>query len=146
MLCRLLLICAGMTSLGLAAMPVQAVELQPGLWEVTSKTARGGVVKVRPTKTRCITPEQVKEFVDRATYEKTSTDQSCKSADLKQAGDKMSWRIQCTGKLPMETNASYTFDSLQHYTALFSTTVTIMGQSASSTLTVEGRRIDECPK
>jgi len=146
MLSRLLLICAGATSLGLTAVPAKAVELQPGLWEMTSKTERAGVVKARPTKTRCITPEQVKAFVDRAPYQKTGTDQSCKSADLKQAGDKMSWRIQCTGKLPMETNASYTFDNPQHDTALFRTTVTIMGKTASSTLTVEGRRIGECPK
>ncbi len=146
MLCRLLLIAVSATFLALAGVPAKAVDLQPGLWEVSSKSERGGVVKARPTKTRCITPEQAREFVNRTPYEKTGTNESCKSADLKQAGNTMSWRIQCTGKLPMETSASYTFDNPQHYTAVFKTTVTVMGKTTSSTLTVQGRRLGECPK
>jgi hypothetical protein len=143
---RLLLVFAGIFCLALVGVPAKAIDLQPGLWEISSKSERGGVVKVRPTKTRCITPEQAKEFASRAPYEKAGISESCKTADLKQTGNATSWRVQCTGKLPMETSVSYTFDTPQHYTAMFKTTVTLMGTAASSTLTLEGRRIGECPK
>jgi type II secretory ATPase GspE/PulE/Tfp pilus assembly ATPase PilB-like protein len=148
MLCRLLLICAGVTSPGLAAMPAQAVELQPGLWEVTSKSERDGVIKQRPTKTDCITPEKAKEASRRTSIELgiSRGSESCKVVGTQKTDNGMTWRMQCVGPISGEQTGSYVIHSPQHYTAVANTITTAGRRALTSTLTVEGRRTGECPQ
>ena len=55
--------CSFAAALVLAAGVALAAEApQPGQWEIASKTERSGVVKTRPLRTICITPEKAREF------------------------------------------------------------------------------------
>ena len=56
----------GTFALILAGVPTHAVELQPGLWEILSRSQRDRVVTSSPTRTKCITPEQAKTISKRA--------------------------------------------------------------------------------
>jgi len=145
---RLLLISAGATLLILAALPAKAVDLQPGLWEVSGKTERDGVITPRPMRTKCITPEKAKDISRRPSIEFSPSrgSESCKTVDSQKTVNGMTWRLQCAGLITAEQTGSFVFDSPQHYTILLKTTATAGRRTQTSTLTVEGRRIGECPQ
>ena len=127
--------------------PASAAEApEPGLWQTTSKSERAGVVRIRPTRTRCISPEQSRDFAARTTRDFNTSLASCQSVDLHKTENGMTWRLACTGALPVGGFATYAFDSPQHYVATIQSGVQFFGMSVRSTLTIEGRRIGECPK
>ncbi len=148
MLPRLLLICAGATSLGLTAVPAKAVELQPGLWEISTKQERDGAVTQRPTRNKCITSEQAKTISSRAFLagEFRLRGRTCKIIDQHQTDKEITWRMECPGLFPAEQAGRHVVDSPQHYTSELKSSVKLPGKTMSSTLTVEGRRIGECPQ
>lgn len=144
----LLLISAGATSLILAALPAKAVDLQPGLWEVTGKEERDGVITQRPRRTHCITPGQAKEASSRTSVELSVSrgGESCKTVDSQKTDTGMTWRMRCVGPIAAEQTGSFVFDSPQHYTVVLKTTATAARRTLTTTLTTEGRRIGECPQ
>ncbi|MBS0534129.1 MAG: DUF3617 family protein [Proteobacteria bacterium] len=121
---------------------------QPGLWEVITKHERGGVGKSDPAKQRCITAEQAKSFGSRdaVPVANSRNGMTCKLADWQAQPDGTSWRIACTGAVAAEQTGRYVFDSAQHFTATMTTTVSTPGRERVSVLTIESRRIGECPK
>ena len=118
---------------------------EPGLWQTTSKSERNGVVRVRPTRTRCISPEQSRDFAARTTRDFNSSLASCQTVDPRKTDNGMKWLLVCTGALPVSGVASYAFDSPEHYLATVQTRVQLLGVNVQSTLTIEGKRIGECP-
>jgi hypothetical protein len=153
---RLFLICAGVAVALPIGMPATAVEMQPGLWEVTVKAERGGVTTARPTKTRCITPEQARAAGSRTSIDLnggTSTalrsrsgGETCKIVQSQKVGDVMTWRMQCAEPMRAEQIGRFAIDNPQHYTIVLKTMATVAQRSVTSTLTTEGRWIGECPR
>jgi len=121
---------------------------QPGLWEVITKHERGGVGKTEPAKQRCITAEQAKNFGSRDTVPVANSrnGMTCKLADWQANADGVSWRIACSGAMTAEQSGRYVFDAAQHFTTTMTTTVSTPGRERVSVLTIESRRIGECPK
>jgi uncharacterized protein DUF3617 len=149
MVCRALLVAASATLiLAISSLPTRAVELQPGLWEVSGKKESNGVITQRPTRTQCITPEKAKEVSSRTSIELSVSrgGESCKTVDSKKTDTGITWRMQCAGLITAEQTGSVVLDSPHHYTILFKTTATVGRRTLTSTLTTEGRRIGECPQ
>lgn len=144
---RALLIAAGAISVAaISCLPAKAVDLQPGLWELAGKSDRDGVTTARPTTTRCITPELAKRF-GLAAFQQQKQNSTCSVFDWRATANGAQWRIRCfISSVPIETAASYEADSPQHYKAEFKSSVTIAPMTERSTMTLEGRRIGECPK
>lgn len=139
---RLLLCLAGAL---LLAAPAHALDtLQAGQWQVTGKRERSGVVTERPPVTRCLTAEQARDIPKRPT--EASQGATCRPADYQERGKTASWRMHCSGAFTVDTTASYSVPDPQHYSATFATTVTLGGKTSSSTLTMQGTRLGECPK
>src|SRR5665647_576087 len=141
MVSRFSRVIVGTAILVMAGLPAIAAEMQPGLWEVTSKSERDGVVKTRPTKTQCITPEKAKEAGSRTSIELNMSrgSETCKIVDSKKTDNGMTWRMQCAGPIPAEQTGSSVFDSPQHYTTVTKTTATAARKTLTSTMTAEGR-------
>jgi Protein of unknown function (DUF3617) len=81
--------------LALPATSFAADTMRDGYWElVTTMEMPGMSMKMAPTKTKhCYTKEDVKD------QKKTiSTDKNCTVTDLKQSGNKVTWKMTCTGK------------------------------------------------
>lgn len=135
-------------ALALAIGGAQAADRpQPGLWEVITKHERAGVGKTDPLKQRCITAEQAKSFGSREAIPAGDRNgMTCKLADWQAHPDGTSWRIACSGAMTAEQTGRYVFDSAQHFTATMTTTVSTPGRERVSVLTIESRRIGECPK
>ncbi len=121
---------------------------QPGLWEVITKHERDGVGRTDPAKQRCITAEQAKSFGSRdaVPVANSRNGMSCKLADWQTHPDGVSWRIACSGAMAAEQTGRYVFDSATHFTTTMTTTVSTPGRERVSVLTIESRRIGECPK
>jgi len=130
-------------------LPAEAVDKpQPGLWEVITKHERDGVGRTDPAKQRCITAEQARTFGTREAVPVANSRNglTCKLADWQSNPDGANWRIACDGPLAAEQRGRYVFDSAQHFTSTITTTVSTPGRERVSVLTIESRRIGECPK
>jgi len=145
---RLVFVAISATAMAAAA---QAVDLQVGLWEVSTKSERGGVVTQRPVRTLCIAPDKAKEITAQVakalpTDKFSSRNTTCKIVDLKVGDKEVAWRTQCTGQFPAEQTGRYVVENPQHYTNTVRSSVKVAQKTLSSTLTTEGRRTGECPK
>ncbi len=139
--------CAFAAALVLAAGVALAADApQPGQWEIASKTERNGVVKTRPLRTICMTPEKARDFGARLQRDLITATGTCKSIEPRKTDTGMSWSIQCAPEMPLRATASYAFDGPQHYVATVKSETSFAGKTLVSTLTIEGRRIGECPK
>jgi hypothetical protein len=134
-----------------SGLPVKAIDLQPGQWEISTKRERDGVVETRPSRTMCITPEKARQITKQIskafpTNEFSSHSTTCKILDVKETDREVTWRAQCTGLFPAEQSGRYVIDSPEHYTSTVRSSVNSGQKTLSSTLTTQGRRTGECPK
>jgi hypothetical protein len=122
----------------------RAVEPRPGLWEVKIRT--GGPSDPRETvNTSCVTPEHTKNIAT-GFGPAEQPGSSCTQANYKWDGTKITYQIQC--KMPNSTSegdVTYVFDTPTHYTATMKNKISVRGQNIVSTITMEGRRLGECP-
>jgi hypothetical protein len=135
-----IMVCAASTAGRLEA----AQSLQPGQWNLTSKSERNGVTNDRAPVTRCISAEQAKDIPRRPTAD--TQHPNCSTADIQDSGNAVSFRTRCTGQPSIETIASFAIPDPQHYTATFKTTVSLGSKTTTSVLTVQGVRTGECAK
>ena len=84
-----------LSSLVLPAASFAADTMRDGYWElVTTMEMPGMPMKMAPTTTKhCYTKEDVKDQ-----KKSISTDKNCSVTDLKQSGNKVTWKMTCTGK------------------------------------------------
>lgn len=133
-----------------------AVEMQPGLWELTTRVEQDGAASTRPTRSRCVTAEaadaaRTKTDFDIAARSKKLLNSrfgqdACKLTDEKNSQDLISWRLRCTGVRSAEQEGVARFDSPRHYTLTIRTTMTSADKTVTSVVTVEGRHRGECPR
>lgn len=142
-----LIACSSVIGIMAAASVTLAADApQPGQWEVASKSERRGTVTTRPLRVYCMTPDKARDFVARMQRDLTTATGTCKSIDPRKTDTGMSWSIQCAPEMPLRATASYTFEGAGHYIATVKSEATFAGKTLRSTLTIEGRRIGECPK
>ena len=137
--------CAIATVLLAQVLPAAAAELQPGLWEISSKRVWNGVAAAEQSKTSCLTPEQSKKLAEMSPRPE-SLKAGCETVNAQKTGDGFSVHIRCAGVASVDSTASYVFDSPRHFTGTTKSTVTRGQKVVINTLTVEGRLIGECPK
>jgi hypothetical protein len=153
---RFCLVCASFAILPAIGGPAATVELQPGLWELTIKAERDNITTARPTKMRCITPEQAKAVAGRTSFELDSGaaialrsrggGQTCRVVHSQRTGDVLTWRMRCDAPISAEQVGRFTIEGSQHYTIVVETKATVAHRSVTSTLTTEGRHTGECPR
>ena len=156
MLRRILLVTAGATSLVLAGGPAKAVDMQPGLWELTTKVDRNGAVSTRPPRSRCITPEAANAARAKTDFDISAGakarlsarfgQDACKLIDTKNSQVLTTWRLQCTGSPRVEQEGTARFDNPRHYVLVIRTSMTVLNKTLTSVLTTEGQHKGECPR
>lgn len=79
----------------LPAMSPAAEGIREGLWEITSRMEMPGMPMEMPATTikHCYTREDVKD-----SKKVISTDKNCTVTGLKSSGNKVTWKMVCTGK------------------------------------------------
>jgi hypothetical protein len=131
-----------LTALVLVVLPmtVLAAEgIREGQWEITSTMEVPGMPMAMPPTTvkHCYTKEDVKDQKKMISREK-----DCTVTDFKHSGNKVTWKMKCTGKhagvFSGETVFSGdSYESLMHMQS-------DAGDSGSMSIKVKGKRIGNC--
>jgi Protein of unknown function (DUF3617) len=118
--------------------------LEPGLWKVATRIEMNGMPGPAEAKTRCLKPEDARDLERTFAPEYRVQGSTCERMDVKWSGQKLSWRIQCTGPLSMEVAGAYEFDTPRHYSGVVTTFAAIAGHETRTRATLEAERIGEC--
>lgn len=151
-----LLIATSALIAALSVVPAAAVEMQPGLWELTTKVDRDGAVSTRSPRSRCVTAEAANAARNKTDFDISAGakamlsarfgQDACKLIDAKNSRDLVTWRLQCTGNPSAEQEGTARFDNLRHYTLTIRTSVTARDKTVISVVTAEGKHKGECPR
>lgn len=111
-----------------------AIEMKDGLWELTTTMDMPGM-KMPPQKVKhCYTKEDVKDQ-----KKMVNTNKDCTVTELNTIGNKISWKMKCTGKTPGTFSGETTFvgDS-------YDSNMKMQSQGMTMNMKVKGKRIGVC--
>jgi hypothetical protein len=127
--------------LSILALPVTifaADTMREGNWEMVTTMEMPGMpmMKMPPTRVEhCFTKDDVKD------QKKTiSTDKNCTITDLKQSGNKVSWKMKCTGK-----NAGVFSGETIYKGDAYDSTMKMETKDQTMNMKVKAKRLGACP-
>lgn len=135
-------------SLLFAASPARAaIELDPGMWQDTETGTEDGQPAKPEVTTDCMKPEEAKDPVKALSAMKEQAGQ-CKTLDIKQNGNTVSFVMQCGDpkQMSIDIAATYTFLDRRHYAGTLKSTVILAGKKTTSDKKVESKWIGACTK
>ena len=110
-------------------------QMNPGKWEITTKTEMPGIPPQTLTHTQCITNADLVPMSQDA-------NQECKVTDIQTQGGTVSWKISCGGQAGgMSGTGQVTYEGDRMHGTM-SMTITPYGTSVKNTLS--GRRVGNC--
>jgi hypothetical protein len=119
---------------------------RPGLWKVTTRVSRDGATSQPDSHTSCVTADQLKDPSKSLTPPQSSPEEKCTRTQYEWTGSKLSWRIECNGRMAMKGGGIIDFDSPEHYTGKITSAGSFNGHDFDSTIMIEGERLGVCPK
>ncbi|HSC63839.1 MAG TPA: DUF3617 family protein [Caldimonas sp.] len=114
--------------------PARAADPPGVLWETTSQMSMPGM------------PMQVAPQTQRICSAKTWTkpppggDKSCVASDYKMVGSKMTWKMKCSGQMPMEGTGEINFQGADAYTGA----IQAASQGMNMTIKLAGKKVGTC--
>jgi Protein of unknown function (DUF3617) len=118
--------------------------LEPGLWKVVTRVEMNGMQGPAEAKMRCLKPDDARDLEKTFAPEYRAQGSTCERMNVAWSGQKLSWRIQCTGALSMEVAGTYEFDTPRHYTGVVTTLAAMAGREMRTRTTLEAEHIGEC--
>lgn len=111
--------------------------MREGYWElITTMEMPGMPMKMAPTKMKhCYTKEDVKDQ-----KKSISTDKNCTITDLKQSGNKVTWKMKCTGQ-----NAGVFSGETVYKGDSYDSTMKMQTQGQTMNMKVNAKRLGNCP-
>jgi len=111
--------------------------MREGYWElITTMEMPGMPMKMAPTKIKyCYTKEDVKDQ-----KKSISTDKNCTVTDLKQSGNKVTWKMKCTGQ-----NAGVFSGETVYKGDAYDSTMKMQTQGQTMNMKVNAKRLGNCP-
>jgi hypothetical protein len=129
----------------LAASVAFADGIEPGLWNITSRTETGGVIGPPHESSKCLTAEETHDLATTFSPISRTINSVCAPIEHSLNGPRLTWRLVCKGQLDMELTGEFNFDSPHHYTATVKTKAVMAGiQMVDSQQTLEARWVSEC--
>ena len=114
--------------------------IREGSWEITSKMEMPGMPMVMPATTvrHCYTKEDIKDQ-----KKVINRDKDCTVTDLKSSGNKVSWKMVCTGKNAGKFSGETIFSGDSYNSVM--NMQSDSGKGRSMTIKAKGRRVGNCP-
>jgi len=127
---------AAALALLLMLLPAFAADPPGVLWETTSQMAMPGM----PTQM----PAQTQKVCSAKTWTKPPPggDPSCVTSDYKMVGNKATWKMQCSGQMPMQGTGEIVFAGTDAYTGAIQATA----QGMNMTIKLAGKKVGTCDK
>ena len=139
--CGLVVACA------LGGSTVLADGIEPGLWQVISRTQTGGVIGPPHESSKCLTPHDVADLATTFSPVSRTVNSTCAPIERSLSGSHLTWRLTCKGQLDMELIGEFNFDSARHYTATVQSKAAMAGMPmVDSQENIEARWLSACPQ
>lgn len=120
--------------------------IQPGLWRIISRTEANGATSPSRESSKCFTAEQARDLVATFSPAPTTINSECGKLQSSLDGDRLKWRLVCTGQLNMEITGDYTFREGTQYAGIVRNTTSMGGMPMSdSVTTLYAERVSDCP-
>jgi len=119
----------------LFAMPAFAlVQLDPGEWQDTETGTENGQPPKTEVTTSCMTADDAHDPVKALTQLKDTAGQQCKTMNVKESGNVLSFDMECGDPKTMliSVTMSMTFLNARHYTGTVKSTVVFGGQKITT--------------
>ena len=127
---------AAAAALALLPMHLPALAADPPgvLWETTSHMAMPGMpMQMAPQTQKVCSPKTW-------TKPPPGGDKSCVVSDYKMVGSKATWKMQCSGQMPMQGTGELNFQGPDAYTGAIQAT----GQGMNLTIKLAGKKVGTC--
>jgi hypothetical protein len=118
----------------LVPLPAHAADPPGVLWETTSQMAMAGMPTQMPVQTQKVC--SAKNW----TKPPPGGDKSCVTSDYRMVGNKATWKMQCSGQMPMQGTGELTFQGTDAYTGAIQAT----SQGMSMTIKLAGKKVGTC--
>jgi hypothetical protein len=117
-----------------------ADNMREGMWEITSTMEMPGMpMKMPPTKIKhCYTKEDIKDQ-----KKMVNRDKNCTVTELKSSGNKISWKMKCTGQSAGTFSGETVFSGDSYDSVMKMQADTTKGQPM--TMKIKGKRVGACP-
>jgi hypothetical protein len=139
--------CGLVLAAGLSGSAAFGDGIQPGLWQVISRTQTGGVIGPPHESSKCLTPQDTSDLATTFAPVSRTVNSTCAAIEHKLSGSRLNWRLTCRGQLDMELIGEFNFDSPQHYTGTVQTKAAMAGMPMlDSQQNIEGRWLSACPQ
>lgn len=131
----------------LTASSVRADGIDPGLWQVNSRTQTGGVIGPPHQSSKCLTAQDVSDLVNTFSPLSRTVNSTCAPIERSLTGSRLTWRVSCKGQLDMELTGEFNFDSPRHYTGTVQSKAAMAGMPmVDSQENIEARWLSACPQ
>ena len=115
--------------------------LREGKWEVTTQMQMPGVPVQLPatTRTQCVTKAQQDDPASTLPSGSPDPDAKCTPSDYHRDGNKVTWKVTCTGSQPMTGQGSIVLDGDR-----YDGTMVMTMDQGSMTMKYAGKRVGDC--
>jgi Protein of unknown function (DUF3617) len=121
--------------------------IEPGLWQVISRTQTGGVIGPPHQSSKCLTAPEVADLATTFSPASRTVNSTCAPIERNFNGSRLIWRVTCRGQLDMELTGEFNFDSPRHYTATVQSKAAMAGTPmVDSQENIEARWLSACPQ
>lgn len=131
------IVTAILLALVLPAATFAADTMHDGYWELTTTMEMAGMPMQMPPSTmqHCYTKEEVKDPKKTIT-----TDKDCTITEFKQSGNKITWKMKCTGDKAGDFSGETVYKG-----DAYDSTMKMQTQGHTMNMKVKARRIGTCP-
>src|SRR3974390_3129439 len=138
--------CGLVVAWALGGSAVLADGIEPGLWQVISRTQTGGVIGPPHESSKCLPPQDVADLATTFSPISRTVNSTCAPIERSLAGSRLTWRLTCKGQLDMELIGEFNFDSPRHSTATVQSKAAMDGMPlVDSQENIEARWLSACP-
>ena len=115
--------------------------LREGKWEVTTQMQMPGMPMQLPatTRTQCVTKAQQDDPASTLPNGSPDPQAKCKASDYHREGNKVTWKLACTGSQPMTGEGSIVVDGDR-----YDGTMVMTMDQGSMTMKYAGKRVGDC--
>jgi hypothetical protein len=116
--------------------------IRAGQWEITTQMDMANMpIKMREMKmTQCVTSEQLKDPTSALPTGSNANNQSCRTTDYKVDGNKVTWKMVCTGFAQETTGTGELVSSGDSYVG----TMNMTTAQGAMTMKYTGKRLGDC--
>jgi hypothetical protein len=134
-------------SLGAMRTAAAVDAIEPGLWQISTRTATGLALGPPQPSSKCLTPEQARDVVATFSPVVGTVNSECAPIERSFTDGKLKWHLVCKGQLDMDMSGEFNFDSSTHYTATLHSKAEMAGKTVVNTQSlIEAARVSDCPQ